>query len=119
MPSGDFLGNVDNPLHTLGSGYGDVANTGGGLVGFLSNVLRFIAIAGGMWALFNMVLAGFQYISSGHDPKQTAVAWQKIYMSLIGLVIIVASYALAAILGFLLFGNATAILNPQIYGPGE
>jgi len=30
----------------------------------------------------------------------------------------VSSYALAGILGLLLFKDATAILNPQIYGPG-
>lgn len=109
----EFLGPVDNPLS---GGYGDVS---GGLVSFLSNMLRFVAVVGGMWALINMVLAGFQYITSGHDPKQTAVAWQKIYMSLIGLVLIVGSYAIAAILGLVLFGNAGAILSPEIYGPGE
>jgi hypothetical protein len=116
MPISDFLGEVSNPL---AGGYGDVANPSGGLIGFLSNVLRFIAIAGGLWSLVNMVIAGFTYISAGHDPKQTVLAWQKIYMSLIGLVVIVASYAIAALLGFLLFDNPSAILNPQIYGPGE
>ena len=40
------------------------------------------------------------------------------YMSLIGMAVIVGAYALAAVAGLLLFGEANAILSPQITGPG-
>jgi hypothetical protein len=40
-------------------------------------------------------------------------------MSLIGLVILVGSFLLAGIIGHLLYGDASALLNPRIYGPGE
>ncbi|MFC1653709.1 hypothetical protein ACFL1M_02580 [Patescibacteria group bacterium] len=114
----DIFGTVDNPL---AGGYGDVTGAGGsgGLVGLLSNILKAVAIIGGIWALINVVISGFEHITSGDDPKATSKAWSRIYNSLIGLAIIVASYAIAAILGLILFGDASAILSPTIYGPGS
>ena len=108
-----IFGNIENPLS---GGYGSVEE---GLVPFLSNVLKLIAVAGGLFALINLVFAGIQYIGSSGDPQKTSQAWAKIYLSLIGLIVIVGSYALAAILGLLLFGSADAILSPTIYGPGS
>jgi hypothetical protein len=113
------FGTVTNPLNTINpSGYGDLVSSGGGLIGFFSNVLKLVTVAAGIFAFVNLILAGFTYISSGSDPKSTAAAMAKINMSLIGLVIIVASYAIAAIAGLILFNNPSAILSPVIYGPG-
>jgi len=114
------FGAVTNPLDNYNS-YGELTGTGtnGGLIVFISNVLKFVTVAAGLMALINLVIAGFTYISAGSDTKKTAEAWSKIYMSLIGLVLIVGAYAIAAILGLLLFGNTSAILSPEIYGPGE
>jgi len=47
-----------------------------------------------------------------------AAAWAKIWQSMMGLLFIVGSFVLAAIFGYLLFGKASAILMPQLYGPG-
>jgi hypothetical protein len=107
-----LFGTINNPIQ----GYEDLE--GGGLIDFISNIIKFVTIAAGLFAFINLILAGFTYISAGSDAKKTAEAWSKIYMSLIGLVIIVGSYALAAIMGLILFGDANAILSPTIYGPG-
>lgn len=114
------FGAITNPLGKYNS-YGELNATGthGGLIAFISNVLKFVTIAAGLFALLNLIIAGFTYISSGSDSKKTTEAWARIYMSLIGLVLIVGAYAIAAILGLLLFGRADAILNPTIYGPGS
>jgi len=56
-------------------------------------------------------------MSAGGDPKAVSNAWARIWKSLIGLVIIVGSFVLAGIFGYLLFDDATAILRPKIYGP--
>ena len=40
-------------------------------------------------------------------------------MSLIGLVIMVGAAAITGIISYLLFGSATAILQPTITGPGN
>lgn len=112
---------IINPLGDQGQfagSYGDVGTAGAGLIGLMSNVFKTITIVGGLFMVINLVVAGFMYVSGGHDPKQTAAAWQKIYMSLIGLVLMVGAYAIAGVIGWILFGNPAAILNPTIYGPG-
>lgn len=99
------------------AGYGDLQS--GGLIKFLSNLLKLITIAGGVFSLVNLVLAGMDYIAAQGEPKKTANAWNKIYMTLIGLVIIASSFVLAAILGYIFFGSPRAILSPKIYGPHD
>ena len=91
----------------------------GGLVIFISNIIRFISVAAGIYALINLILAGLEYIGSDGDPKKTSQAWQKIYMSGLGLLVIVASFVIAAIIGYMFFGEWRSILMPEIYGPGE
>ena len=84
----------------------------------LNNILRLLIVVGGIYALLNFVLAGFQFIGAGGDPKKIEAAWGKIWQSIVGLLIIVASFALAALLSKILFGDYKTILNPTIYGPG-
>ena len=104
-----LVGTVANPLP-----YQSVAN--GGLILFLTNILRLVFVAAGMFAFINLILAGFQFIGAGGDPKAIAAAWAKIWQSLLGLILIVGSFALASLLGYLLFNNHGFILNQQIYG---
>ena len=118
-----LFGSVTEPLCTINPDacYGDLAGTsgtGGGLTGFISNVINIIMIAGGLFALFNFVMAGMEYITSQGDPKGLESAKQKIYMSVIGLAIIAMAYTLTAILSYIFFGNFSAILRPTITGPG-
>lgn len=109
----DIFGSITSPYP---SAYGDLCNSGPTLLA--SNLIKLVFVGAGLFAFINFILAGFIYISSSGDPKKTAGAMQKITMSLIGLVIMVASFALAVILGQLLLGSPTAILSPVIYGPG-
>lgn len=111
-----IVGEVTNPLNK----YGNVDGSGGsgGLVGLFSNVLRLVFVVAGIYALINFITAGYTYMSAGGDSKQLTKAWEQIWQSLWGLVVIVVSFALAAIFGQLIFGRADFILNPMIYGPG-
>jgi len=88
-----------------------------GMITLFNNILRLLIVVGGIYTLLNFILAGFQFISAGGDPKKIEAAWAKIWQSMIGLLIIVASFALAALLSQILFKDPTAILNPKIYGP--
>lgn len=106
------FGSITNPLPS----YGTLEEYG--LINFISNVIKFVTIAAGLFAFINLIIAGFTYISAGSDAKKTAEAWSRIYMSLIGMVIIVGSYAIAGVMGMIFFGSPTAILSPVIYGPG-
>lgn len=90
---------------------------GGEIITLLNIVLNILVVAGGIYALINIIIAGYGFISAGGDPKAVESAWAKIWQSLLGLTIIAGSFLLAAIFGQLIFGKADAILNPKIYTP--
>lgn len=87
-----------------------------GIVIFLNSILKLIFIAAGLWAFFNFIIAGFGFMTAGGDAKKVSSSWDRIWQSLIGLIIIVSSFLVAAIVGMLLFGNPGAILTPTL-GP--
>lgn len=107
-----LIGTINDPLSgtPLAGGASEATR-------LLGAILRLVTIAAGIYALINFVLAGISYISSTGNPEKTSRAWAQIYQSLIGLIIVVLSFVLAALLGLLLFGNATALLDPTITGP--
>jgi magnesium-transporting ATPase (P-type) len=114
-----IFGEIKLPTNFL---YGGIEATGGqpgGLIQFLNNIVRLLIVVAGLFAFFNLILAGYGFLSSGNDPKKMGDAWAKIWQSMMGLLFIVGSFVLAAIFGWLLFGNPGAILNPKIYGPGS
>jgi hydrogenase-4 membrane subunit HyfE len=88
-----------------------------GLVTFLNNIVKLLIVVAGLYALFNLIIAGYQFMSAGGEPKSIEKAWAKIWQSLVGLLIIAGAFILAAIFGYLIFGDPSAILIPQIYGP--
>lgn len=105
-----IFGTVAPPI----SGY----DTGvGGLVVFATNLMRLAFLGAGLWAFLNFLLAGYSFLSASGDPKKVSAAWEKIWLSLVGLIVIVGSFVLAAIIGFLVFGDPLFILKPRIYGP--
>ena len=90
-----------------------------GLPTLITNVVTIIFAAAGLFAFFNLMIAGFSYITAAGDTKKIEAATASINMSLIGLVIMVAAAAVTGIVSYLLFGSATAILSPSITGPGS
>jgi type IV secretion system pilin len=114
----NVVGNIGLPDHL--EEYGGLTSEGGqgGLIGLLSNIIKLIMLVGGLWAFFNLIIAGFTYITSGDNPEEVKKAGQRMTMSLIGLVLVVGSFAITAIISWLLYGEPGYILNPQIYGPG-
>ena len=90
-----------------------------GMIVLFNNILRLLVVGAGIFALINFILAGYSFMNAGNDPKKIELAWAKIWQSMVGLLIIVASFALAALIGLILFKDATAILKPAIYGPGN
>jgi hypothetical protein len=107
------FGTINNPLQ---SSYGSVNP---GLPNFISNIVTVIFVAAGLWAFFNLMFAGFSYITSGGDSKKLESALASINMSLIGLIIMVGAAAVTGVVSFVLFGSPTAILSPSITGPGN
>ena len=114
------IGIIKNPLEIVG-GTGDgtrgIENTNGGLINFGSNIIRLLIVVAGIYALLNFVMAGLAYITSEGDAQKLEAARSKITNSILGLVIVAASFILAAVAGILLFGNAGVFLAPQIFSP--
>jgi len=114
-----IFGTVKNPFANIG-GYGN--DPGGatdfGLIVFLNNILRLFIVVAGIYAFIQILLAGMLFISAGGDAKQISSAWNKIWQAGLGLVIVASSFVLAAIFGWIIFGDPSAILSPKLYGPG-
>lgn len=111
-----IVGKVTNPLPAA---YQNISGgtSGGGLIFFFSNILRLVFVAAGVYAFLNFIIAGYQYMTAGGDSKMLGAAWARIWQSLVGLIFIVGSFAAAALMGKLFFGNWSAILSPSLYGP--
>lgn len=105
-----IIGTVENPLKYPGI-------PEGGLILFFSNILRLVFVVAGIYAFINLILAGFGYMSAGGDAKALTKSWDKIWQTFIGLAIIAGSFVLAALFGYIFFGDAMFILKPTIYGP--
>jgi len=114
-PTPNPFGQVTNP--TMPGPYQSAFGNPGGLILFFTNILRLVFVVAGILMFLNLILAGFQYMNAGGDSKALSAAWSRIWLSLVGLIIIIGSFALAALFGQLFFGRADFILNPQIYGP--
>ncbi len=88
-----------------------------GPIVLLNNIVRLLFLVGGLIMFLNVVLAGLQFLNAGGDPKAIEQAWNKIWQYLVGLLIMIASFIIAAVAGILFFGSPTAILIPRLYGP--
>jgi len=111
----DIVGSIESPL--ANTGYGSIQTRAVGM--FITNIIRLAFVGAGVYALFNFIIAGYNYMNAAGDSKKLSAAWDRIWQSLLGLVIIVGSFAIASLFGYLIFGKADFILNPTIYGPGE
>lgn len=108
----DIVGTITNPINQA-----PVQDSTRGLIPFFTNILRLVFVGAGIFAFLNLIIAGFQYMTAGGDSKALNAAWSRIWQSLFGLVIIVGSFALAALIGAVVFGDPGFILNPKIYSP--
>jgi hypothetical protein len=88
-----------------------------GLIFFLSRMIFFATVVAGVWVFANLLTAGYLYLGSKGSADVHAKVSSLITMSVVGLVLIISVYTIAGILGLLIFGDASFILNPKIEGP--
>lgn len=78
-------------------------------LGQILRVLLFLAyFVAGLAFFANLLIGGIQWISAGGDPKNVAAARTRITNSIIGLIIVVAAFAITLIVG--------AVLGLNIFG---
>jgi len=80
-----------SPIPTPTTGLQDM----GSIIGALIQVLFIIA---GLATFIQLVLGGFQWITSGGDPKKTEAAGKQITNAIIGLGIVAVSWAIMKLL---------------------
>ena len=107
------FGKVEAP-----AGLSNYSGDAGTAIGQLVNtLLRTLIVGAAIYALFNLVLAGYAFLSAGDDSKKVAGAWAKIWQTMLGLAVAAGSFVLAAIFGQLIFGQWDFILSPKITIP--
>jgi len=89
-------------------------NPAQGIGALVQKIIWVLIVGAGIYALFNFILAGYEFMSAGDDAKKVAGAWAKIWQTALGLGIAAGSFVLAAIFGWIIFGDPTFILNPSI-----
>lgn len=109
-----IFGPITPPAPFLPDKYGNFET---GLMKFANNILMLIIAGAGIFAFMNIIIAGYTFLGAGGDAKKVEQAWARIWQSLVGLLFVAGSFVLAAIFGWLLFKDPTAILSPKIYGP--
>lgn len=85
-----------------------------GLIIFVSNLIKLAFVIAGLIALINIILAGYTLLSSAGNPKEVEKATSSLLYSLIGLAVMVGAFTIISIVSFLLFGDASFILNPVL-----
>ena len=108
---------LDNPFGkiTPPTGISKYSTTPETAIGQLLNItLKTLIVGAGVYALFNLILAGYAFMSAGDDAKKVAGAWAKIWQTLMGLAFAAGAFVLAAIFGQLIFGKWDFILNPKV-----
>lgn len=85
-----------------------------GVVPFFSNLIKVFLIIAGLFGMFNIIAAGYTYLSSAGNAKATETAMNQLTYSLIGLILVVGSFTITSIISYLLFGDASFILNPRL-----
>lgn len=81
---------------------------------FLRTIIIFLITLASLYSFIQFILGGFGIISAGGDSAKVETAQKKITNAIVGLVVIGASFILAAIIGQLLFGRADFIFNPEL-----
>ena len=112
------FGTISNPFGSGGfnvPAYG-VPN-GGGIIVLGNNLLKFTIVLAGLYTFWNIIAAGYMFMSAGGEAKNIAKAWDKIWQSIVGLLIVAGSFVLAGIFGYLIFDDVTALITPRIFTP--
>lgn len=90
---------------------GSNSKDGSGLFNLLSSIFKLAGVIAGIFFIFQLLTAGYGYISSNGDPKKTEAAWAKITQSLIGLIIVASAFVIASVVSSFLGLN---IINGTI-----
>ena len=105
--AGDIVGQIAPPANLPASVNLTTATV-------FSKIIYFLVAVAGIYSLWQFITGGLDFITSGGDKGKVQQATQKITMSILGLVVIAASFVIIAIIGFLFFGDTSTFINPKL-----
>lgn len=79
----------------------------------ISGIIGIMTVIAGIWFIFNFLVAGIEWLTSGGDKNKLASAQGKITQSVIGLVIVIAAIFFIQLIGTLL--GLPNILKPSTF----
>ena len=79
-----------------------VSDLGEKLTRIISVLIGFLSIGAGIWFLFQIIMAGYAYMTAGSDKEKVRQASQKLTQSVIGLVVVILAIFLINFLGYIL-----------------
>lgn len=113
-----LLAAIRNPFEVLAPTSPLKNSSGGsGLFMILGAMVQMMIVVAGLYTLWNLIIAGYGFLNAGGEAKYIEKAWAKIWQSLIGLLIVAGSFVLAAIFGYLIFGDASMLISPRVFSP--
>lgn len=115
------LGQIGGDGKGLGP-FTDVSNAIAKVATLISNLLAFFTILAGLWFIFQFVVGAYQWLSSGGDKAHLESARNRLAHAFIGLIIVVAAWAIIAVVGVFLGldilltkpAKITCLINPTI-----
>lgn len=81
---------------------------------FISNMIKIATAAAGVFVMYNLALAGYDFLTAQGKADAYQKARDRLVMSVIGLLLIVMAYLITALLSLLIFGDAGFVLNPVL-----
>lgn len=87
-------------------------------IGQIIQFAIYLLISGaGLYALFNIIFAGYSFFSAGDDSKKVSSAWAQIYQTILGIAVVAGSFVIAALIGKVLFNDSLFLLRPRLILP--
>lgn len=90
--------------------YTEVGEAARAFTGVISRIIGLLTIIAGIWFVFQFIIGAYGFLTAAGDPKAIESATKRITHAIIGLVVVVAAYALISLIGALL---GFEILQPQ------
>jgi hypothetical protein len=78
--------------------------------------MKLVLVGAGLFALMQLILAGFGFINASGDSQKLSQARDKIIWALVGILIVFGSFVLMAIIGIIFFKDPMIFIQPSITG---
>jgi len=85
-----------------------------GIIYFISRMIRLSTVIGGLYTLFMFIIAGYEMLFSQGKSGSFKEASGYFTNGVLGLAIIACAYTVTAVVSYIIYGDATFIVSPQL-----